>query len=144
MKKHVTEVLLLVVLFYSQSTNSAGLGGLLNQLKDATEQLGGTTQQESPSQPSTSQKTPSIEAANSGQVGAYDEKKITEIREWGCDSCDLTKANLAGANLRRKNMTGAGFRDPRHHICQKQIPIPLILFTVIGGTGGLPSLLPTL
>ena len=27
--------------------------------------------------------------------------------------------------------TTAGFRDPRHHICQKQIPIPKALDTLV-------------
>ncbi len=44
----------------------------------------------------------------SGQVGAYDEVSLKKIKALGnCPSCDLSEANLEGANLRGANLSNS-------------------------------------
>ncbi len=44
----------------------------------------------------------------SAQVGAYDEVQLKKLKALGsCPSCDLSEANLEGANLYKANLEGA-------------------------------------
>jgi uncharacterized protein YjbI with pentapeptide repeats len=47
----------------------------------------------------------------SAQVGAYDEVQLKKLKALGsCPSCDLSEANLEGANLYKADLKGANLK----------------------------------